>query len=791
MPPPAPPVPLKDHCSGIHDNILYVYSPDALQSIPLRSDAQWSQEPMGVSVTGATCVVGGIDGDNSKTALYVVGGSTNSSSIQYPGLQRFNFQDKKWDSISPIVSVTQNRRSHGTAYLNATSSILVYAGSQDGDATPSTQTFLISTMPPYGVSAFESKGAPPAVNPMTMPWSDNLAVMVGGGPSNDQVFTFGPDQGWQNVGVTLTSPIPDHATAQCGLLSLSDGSKVLETFDMSQSPNAVSRTVLLGPGGVPASPGQSIGTREVDQPAFQQQKRDLTLGDLPKYNGSLAPAATRNGFSLSQGPDNLVVIAGGSSQDPLCIFNQSENSWLNATRLLQGKANSISTGGTGPNPGASSIPTPSSSPSPTAPASTGPSKNRVLTILGAVLGGIFGLAALCVIALLLLRWMKGRKERRGQRHSLDYPIEKKAVPRLSFEDAGIQPLSTAAQPMGRGPVPSSASAAMFNTQYSSQRPTPSRPLKPETPNIGVARTETSNPNPFNSRPLIPSQPRDEPRPDTNTSAANTSAADASSGDVDPSLNGNNRRTDEGWAKYFQGDNATLADGRSTYVSQGSESDYRGSYFNDRESQSRDRGRSPGTGMLRDSRGNVLPHMTVAIGSPNIEHPSADGRGTGLAVAEGTAGKISNVGADSSSATTSDDEAETDHVNNEVDYDRIGDEYSSGIPSSIPDGHAWVPGSGAGHGMRAPSSNYTNSIYPPTSFGGLRDTNIPPFPMPSSRPLTRWPDEELPRGQTSQQNGPPSRPRRPSQQTRDYFGPNPGRGTGNSDDMSWLNLGHHP
>lgn len=790
MPPPVPPVPLKDHCSGIHDNTLFVYSPDAFQSLPLRSDAQWSQEPMGISVTGATCVMGGTDGDNFKPALYVVGGSTNSSSIQYPGLQRYSFRDKKWETINPIVAVTQNRHNHGTAYLNSSSSILVYAGAQDGNTNPSTQTFLMSTVPPYGVRSFESAGAPPAVNPMTMPWSDSLAVMVGGGSSNNQVFTFGPDQGWQNVGVTLTNPVPDHSIAQCGLLSLDDGSKVLETFDMSRSPNAVTRTVLLNPGGAPASSGQSIGKRQADDTLFRRQENGPTLNDFPKYNGSLAPTATRNGFALAQGPDNLIVIAGGSSQDSLCIFNPNQNSWLNATRLLQGKASTISTGGNGNNPATSSIPAPSSSSTASVPTDTGPSKNRVLTILGAVLGGIFGLAALCVIALLLLKWIKGRRERRSQRRSFDFSTDRKeAASRISFEDTGIQPLSTAAQPMGRGPVPTSGSVAEFTGQYPSQRQPPSRPLILEDSTVGIARSDNINNAPPLSRPLIPSQPRDEPRP--NTSGASTSAADASSSDVDPTLNGSNRRTDEGWAKYFQGDNATLAQGRSTYASQESESDYRSSYFPDRESQVRDQRPSPGPGMLRDSRGNILPHMAVAMGSPSIEHPSADGRGTGLVVAEGTAGKISNVDADSSSSISADEEIETRDKSNEVDYDRIGDEYSSGIPSSIPDGHAWAPGSSAANGTRAPSSNYTNSIYPPTSIGGARDTNIPTFPMPSSRPLTRWPDDEggtLPA--SSRQDGPPPRPRRPSQQVRDYFGPNPGRGTGNSDDMSWLNLGNH-
>src|SRR5271168_3882014 len=123
MAPPSPPVALKNHCSVIYNNVLYVYSPDAFQILPLEPNTQWSREPNGVSVTGATCVLGGLDGDNSKPALYVVGGATNSSFTSYPGLQRYSILDKLWQTITPIVPVTQNRLRPGTAYLNASSAI--------------------------------------------------------------------------------------------------------------------------------------------------------------------------------------------------------------------------------------------------------------------------------------------------------------------------------------------------------------------------------------------------------------------------------------------------------------------------------------------------------------------------------------------------------------------------------------------------------------------------------------------------------------------------------------------
>ena len=837
MPPPAPPVALKDHCSVIENDTLYVYSPAAFQSLPLRSDAQWSQEPMGISVTGATCVQGGIDGDNSRPALYVVGGSTNSSSIQYPGLQRYDFQDKRWDTVTPIVPVTQNRQSHGATYLNSSSSIVVYAGSQNGDSNPSTQTFLMSTVPPYGVQAYQSQGAPPAVRPLMMAWNNDLAVMMGGGPSNNQLYTFGPQEGWQNVGVTLTGGLPDSSVAQCGLLSLGDGSKVLETFDMSQSPNSVTRTVILNPGGIPAAPGQSVGKRTSEEPPAKRQRRDLTLNDLPKYNGTLAPKATRNGFSLAQGADNRIVISGGSTEDPLCIFNQDDNSWLNATQFLQGKASQVSIGGGNNSPASSATPAPSSSPTTSSSDNGGSSKSHVLTILGAVLGAIFGLAALCIIALLLLRFLKKRKGEARRRRSLDFPVDHKDPDsQFGMDDRDTSPLSLAPQPMGRGPVPLSASAAVFSGQTQGQQksisPVPNnasvRPAATNS-NAGYGQRAPDNESGFytgpttNSTRLAQRKPGDDTTfgqgtganpivassipvrtrsplvsPQPEETRPNTGAADASSGEIDPSLHGTNRRTDEGWAKYFQGSN-TIADGRSTYASQASESDYRGSYWRDVDNQTGERRKSPGPGRLRDSQGNILTRMNIAMGSPSIEHPSSDGRGTGLVVHQGQSGKISNGSADSSSSMSEED-AKKRHES-EVDYDGIGDAYSSGIPASINDGQAWEPvgntWSGPAQRPRAPSSSYTTSVYPPTAAGGDRDTQISSFPLPggNNRPLTRWPDEDGNLPPTSQPatarhvGPPPVRPPRPSAQIRDYFGPNPGQERMNSD-MSWLNLGNN-
>ena len=186
---------LKNHCSIIHDNILYVYSPDAFQTLSLSQNATWSQQENGVSVTGALCVKGGVDGDSANPALYVVGGTTNGSITGYSGLQRYSIIQKKWQTITPISSVTANRINHGATYLNASSAILVYGGSQNGDTGFSTETFLMLMYPPYRIQAYSSI-APPVKQPFLLPFSEDKALMVGGGNGNQRVFTFHPDPGW-------------------------------------------------------------------------------------------------------------------------------------------------------------------------------------------------------------------------------------------------------------------------------------------------------------------------------------------------------------------------------------------------------------------------------------------------------------------------------------------------------------------------------------------------------------------------------------------------------------------
>jgi hypothetical protein len=853
---PIPPVALKDQCTITYNNTLYVYSPDALQSLPLEPNAQWNQEPMGVSLTGATCLLGGVDGDNSKPALYVVGGSTNSTSVQYSGLQRYSIQDKTWQSITPLVTVTENRQHHGAAYMLDTSTILVYGGSQNGGSDPSTQTFLMETYPPYDVRSFQSQ-APPVVDPIMLPWDDGHVGMVGGSSTNVGVWRFGVDEGWTNVGVTLPNPLPNYTVAQCALLTLDDQSKILETFDLSQSPNVVTSNVLLQPGGSPAPFGETVGgstTTTTTAPASsislasRKRKRDVVLSNFPTYNSTFAPTTTRSGFSLSQGSNGLIVIAGGSSSGQVAIFNQTANGWLDASQLLnpQGKPQTLVAG---PSSTTSFTTTPTSSH--TAGASpVQPSKHHPLTLLGVVLGAICGFAAILIMLLLLLRYLKRSRNLKMQRQRDGHPGEKRrGHGRSDTEDI---PLSRNGQPMGKSPVPPtiqqgvdpipSAGRVDFKMSHGRTLSSASNKLKLDpiqSSHISFGPAMFSKPrekSPLTiSRPILQDPtPEIQAQPKMDNSQASTEPSQ-SSGTVDlaKSIGTSHRKTDEGWSTYFQGNNVVnLTGDRPSFMStnsrpgsSSSRNSKRGSYWPD-----------PGLAApaapvavaintpfkstpsnLRDSSGHMLAASSVPMGSPKLEHSSYYRNNTGLVVSDGVHGKISSA----SSTTDDNDDYEP------VEYDTTGGAYSSGIPeggpysSGIPESvhelPAWTPVGNTWSGpvqrqfrSRGSSTSDFNSsvLNPPYATAVSNEPNIHGFPMPN--PTTRQVGPQLaglPQAQPHIQHPtaahftatipnqpaapPPTRPGRP-EENRDYFGPNFSRMHENTNtDVSWLNLGTTP
>jgi hypothetical protein len=444
MPAPIPPVPLKDHCSAIYNNTLYVYSAEAFQSISLSQGAQWNRLSSGVAVSGARCVKVVPRGDEGQAALWIVGGSANSSTAGHSGLQRFRFADQSWANLTPSVWATQNRRNHGAVYLNASRSILTYGGSQEsGQSQPTSQTFLISTVAPYSVTSYSSK-APPLTRPLLLPWNDTHAVMLGGDSQNRRIHTFSREDGWVAAGVALDQGFPDDSKVQAVIVNRDDGSKLLETFDLSVSPNSVNRTVLRSPGSTKpllarseprfsSSSSASLSSsslhssygknalgeiEQLDAPPAKRRKRDSVAAAASDSDSHPTPTAIRTGFSLAQSPNGLVVLSGGNDQDPLLMFDTVKDSWVDPTDVF-GAVRSASPSPENPTPSGGAAPTASlPSPSPPAPSTTGTGSgvsgsvnndSRPTTVLGATLGSIFGIALLATLTFLFLRHRRRRK----------------------------------------------------------------------------------------------------------------------------------------------------------------------------------------------------------------------------------------------------------------------------------------------------------------------------------------------------------------------------------------------
>ena len=541
---PIPAVPLNNHCSVVYNETLYAYQSNAFQSLSLRNGSQWNQLPMGESVDGATCVQGLVEG---QEALLVVGGATNASSQSYSGLQIYNFEDEKWKPASPQMMVTQNRLNHGSTYLNSTSSVLVYGGFQDNSYLPTSETFTISTQFPHLVKSFSSN-APPVTQPILLPWNSSHAVLLGGSPTNRAVWLFSEAYGWGQLDITLPIDLQNISTVQAAIINASNGIKLLEIFNESVSPNQISTFILQGANnqssldtGATTSTLSSISSSETQQPTTGQ-RRDVSISDIPPYNNSLAPKAVRNGFSLAQDSSGLVVISGGNKQQPLALFNQTGNQWVNATQFFDKSSPTSVTPSETITAAPSSTTSTNSMTSTSLPSSNG-ARNHRLLIVGAVLGAVFGTAALLVAILILLRFLRQRQRRRGtsnyhaksKQMDVTSPVAdfmssiRGSVGRSNHNASNSVQTTASAYLAGGSPQSkrglfhkaggSNGSAKSFFNR--SKSPLISSPI--QEPIVHAASTDHAEPA-FSSAPSP--EPRTEPR------------------------------TDEGWSRYFLNNNTT-------------------------------------------------------------------------------------------------------------------------------------------------------------------------------------------------------------------------------------------
>lgn len=421
MPQPKPKSTLDDACAAIWDGTLYVYTPDSFQSLPLEEGAQWKKLDMGEPVQGAACV--GSTADDA--AFWLVGGTGSST-----GLQKFSYATRKWETITPQTPVTQNRLHHSVSYLEADDKILMFSGTTDGAEFPTAETFTIKATEPYQINGYPS-AAPNSLRPLLLPWSDDTLAMVGGDPGNTRVYLFNSVDGWRNSGATLAAPIPkDPTQVKAATVQGPDGSQNLYLFDMTVSPNEVSRMVLQDASGAPVVDSAPITKRSTE-------RRQSTEGNWPAYNSTLAPTEKREGYGIAQGSDGKVFFVGGNSKEPVSMFDALENSWLDADdffteqRLgIQGTSQSSSQSASqSASTSATASSTASASASATATESTseattdagavagsseddnddgGPSSG---TVLGITLGSIFAFLLVLVLVLFLLRRRNNRRTR--------------------------------------------------------------------------------------------------------------------------------------------------------------------------------------------------------------------------------------------------------------------------------------------------------------------------------------------------------------------------------------------
>ena len=813
MPLPTPPVALKNHCSIIYQNTLYTYQEDAFQSLPLKDGAQWSKLSMGVPTNGSTCVQGTAD---DQDVLFVVGGSTGSSANDYTGLQRYTFKDKSWETCKPQSNVTQNRLLHGSAFLPSSSSIILYGGSQDGDTTPSSQTFMISSKPPYTVQSYSSQ-APPVVNPLMLPWNASHAVMLGGGPENKELFTFGPGIGWRQLNVSLSAGLPDSSKAQAAIMNADDGGKVLEIFDMSVSPNKLSTLLLQNATNPTTSQQPSSFSRTATATASgasssdpvlpkvtivpaKRQKRATSLEDRPAYNSTLAPQDTRSGFSLAQGSDGLVVASGGTDQDVLTIFNQTGNQWVDTDQFFgESRPKNLfvtpTASSTLPVTSSTAQPSTTSALSPAATAQAG-TRNKSLTILGATLGAVFGVAAILLLILLLLRYLRRRRE--DKRRGSDFPLDNKHD--MDFADQGDTYMREAAgsfaKPDSKHRHNISGNSATSVTIMGGKRNSSQQSKRALFHRKGNSDTSTKSHFGRSKSPMAPSPPLiSEPILDSYPGQSANPPKTSSNPRTEP-------RGDNGWSTYFTNSssniNAMAASAPQRHGSNSRPTTYTST--SDYES-SRITSSNPHESAEVEPlhvRASQLPPNTRIV-SPTSGMPLQ----TGLALSSGA-----HAPAEPPTPTTliSDIDEEDDyrtHANREPEGT------SSWTPIAASDrGSTWTD--------RPVSSVYADSMIYPHPGERVRIPNFPGVPSrrPSNRQNTRPPVRQNSEGSNrgmrsaaakdfatgapaSRTPDPPNSrrvmpgygahevrtfPRRP-----DELGPR-GRGGPDTEDMSWLNLG---
>ncbi|KAI1083342.1 hypothetical protein F5B20DRAFT_460899 [Whalleya microplaca] len=720
---PEPPVSLTGGCSVIFNNTLYAFSAKGFESLALEEGAEWEKLPSGQAVEDGVCV-GSTPKDSSKAGLFIVGG--RSSLPDHTGLQKFTYSTGKWETLTPDVLVTQNRTWHSATYINGSDSIMVYSGSTDGSPNLSSQTFTVAASEPYSVLAFQSSISPPGIAPILLPWSETQAAMIGGNPTNTKVMLFDPASSWAESGVTLAEPLPKNSSLiKAAMVPGDDGSKHLYTFDLSTSPNTVNRTVLLGVNGAPqanAAPVKTVvSSREATgRKEFDIGRRELTVDNWPKYNSSLVPQSVRSTYSLATDSNGLVVMSGGNDDDVLSMFDAKQNGWKNATAVFgQQKSFSLeSSPSSSSSVSSSSTPTSSSTLAPATsammPPTTAASKSSddsdsgmaPTTLLGVVLGTIFGVAIVLLIILFMLK--RARRQQQSQSMEVGHARKDSGIPdeKSYFHEDTAK--ASGGHFQGHAPQDSAGSfSSMAILMGKVQKPAIQRNTSHETKRSSVSSILNTQFKRTIGRPKAPQE--FDPPPEYLTEEKGVSfAAEANQPKPRPGppvdQNGDTRRS-SGWNRYWSGGSALGILGfgqsgngsrRETAGSEQSGSHY--STMNHRTTQ--DSATVPP--LYVEGRPEFY---RVNSGSPTVSQYD-------LKVKEQSGTIERPVSAASSSG------------------------YSSGIPASVHED--WDPTVVKPWGSdRAPSSNYSSSLYP-TALGAPSAPNTGRAPPAAPTGVSKQP-----------------------------------------------------
>ena len=740
---------------------------------------------MGVSTIGSTCVQASVD---DQAAFVVVGGSAQQ---EYNGLQHYSFQNNAWKSDEPADGVATNRQRHGAAYLQQSSQILTYGGSQENNSTASSQTFLLSTQSPYDTQAFSST-APPVSDPLILPYNTTHALMLGGDPANTKLYTFGPQDGWQQHGVSLQNGLKDSSKVQATILNRSDGSKVLEIFDMSATPNQID-TVLLQNATTTSNQKRSSPYRSALHHPAKRRKRDTSMSERPAYNNTLAPQDSRSGFSLaSDSKTGLVIATGGNSQAPLAIFNETGNQWIDPNQFFGSDPDPIPSTSLPP-----SSSTPTATAAPSAAAETGDSaRDKSLTILGGTLGGVLAVAILLIILLFLLRRSRRRKQQKEGTKENNYALEGKEE--MDFKDVGADFMKEAGGSMAASThrKDKSNTSVKYNDRSGATTSQSKRALlhaKGDSADSGNSFWSRGTKSPENTRsPPQISAPIMGPATDRSLMTS-----------PEP------RTAGTGWSRYFANNNTQemltkssppAESQRDTYLSNTqSQSDYASSRIT---SSHPHESAEVEPLNFRPSLLNIPP--TARAVSPTNFQPQS---GLGVALTHGVAREPSI-------------ESPTPSVVSDILEEEDEYRHSAGQDSWTPVGSSGDRDRDSHWTDERPVSSYTNSLVYPHPGERVR---IPNFPMPSARnstitsPTTPQPQPEPPKAglrnvvsrdlirsnsqrqratnvvRTGTQRVTPSTA--PTTTVRTFPRPNEqagqmgmGRGSDTTGDMSWLNLG---